>query len=336
MQIIYRKVGMKRIKTLYIIGNGFDKHHRMPTAFTEFYDWMQDNHYFDALSQIDEIYGVASYEWWKDFENSLGEMDMCEFASRQTRENYPDFGSDDFREADRYRAEYQAELDITQMVKAMKSRFTEWINTMQAPDSTKKLPILKKNAFFITFNYTPTLETLYAVPREQVLHIHGSVFEKGEYIIGHGKTYEILHQDLESQEPSPAPDATLEEEQEFYESNYDPIYEDTKEAVLTSIADLRKPVDEIIERNRGVFELLKEVEKVYVYGLSFSDIDMKYIAEITRNHNAASNIQWEISYFSEADKAKILKFMTDYNIAKENVQMYTLEELQQRNQLSMF
>ena len=327
---------MQVIKTLYIIGNGFDIHHRMPTAFTEFYDWMQDNHYFDAISQIDEIYGVASYEWWKDFENSLGEMDMCEFALRQTRENYPDFGSDDFREADRYRAEYQAELDITQMVKAMKLRFTEWIKTMQAPDSTKKLPISKKDAFFITFNYTPTLETLYAVPYDQILHIHGSVFEKGEYIIGHGKSYEKLQQELESQEPSPAPDATPEEMQDFCERYSDSIYEDTKDAVLTSIADLRKPVDEIIERNRGVFEILKEVEMVYVYGLSFSDIDMKYIAEIIRNHNAASNIQWEISYFSEADKAKILKFMTDYNIAKENVQMYTLEELQQRNQLSMF
>lgn len=327
---------MKRIKTLYIIGNGFDKHHRMPTAFTEFYDWMQDNHYFDALSQIDEIYGVASYEWWKDFENSLGEIDMCEFASRQTRENYPDFGSDDFREADRYRAEYQAELDITQMVKAMKSRFTEWINTMQAPDSTKKLPILKKDAFFITFNYTPTLETLYAVPHDQILHIHGSVFEKGEYIIGHGKSYAKLQQELESQEPSPAPDATPDEEQEFYESNYDPIYEDTKETVLTNIAALQKPVDSLIEHNRSTFDRLRQVERICIYGLSFSDIDLKYIAEIIRNHNAASNIQWDVSFFSKADKAKILKFMTDYNIVKENVQMYTLEDLQQRNQLSMF
>ena len=327
---------MEGIKTLYIIGNGFDKHHRMPTAFTECYDWMQDNHYFDALSQIDEIYGVASYEWWKDFENSLGEMDMCEFALRQTRENYPDFGSDDFREADRYRAEYQAELDITQMVKAMKSRFTEWINTMQAPDSTKKLPISKKDVYFITFNYTPTLETLYAVPHDQILHIHGSVFEKGEYIIGHGKSYEKLQQELESQEPSPAPDATPEEEQEFYESNYDPIYEDTKEAVLKNIADLRKPVDSLIERNRSTFDRLRQVERICIYGLSFSDIDLKYIAELIRIHNAASNIQWEISYFSEADKAKILKFMNDYNIAEVNVQMYTLEELQQRNQLSMF
>lgn len=327
---------MEGIKTLYIIGNGFDKHHRMPTAFTEFYDWMQDNHYFDALSQIDEIYGVASYEWWKDFENSLGEMDMCEFALRQTSENYPDFGSDDFREADRYRAEYQAELDITQMVKAMKSRFTEWINTMQAPDSTKKLPISKKDVYFITFNYTPTLETLYVVPHDQILHIHGSVFEKGEYIIGHGKSYEKLQQELESQEPSPAPDATPEEEQEFYESNYDPIYEDTKEAVLKNIADLRKPVDSLIERNRSTFDRLRQVERICIYDLSFSDIDLKYIAELIRIHNAASNIQWEISYFSEADKAKILKFMNDYNIAEVNVQMYTLAELQQRNQLSMF
>lgn len=327
---------MKRIKALYIIGNGFDKHHGMPTAFTEFYKWMYDNGYFDAISQINEIYGVANYEWWQDFENSLGEMDMYDYAMEQVRENYPDFGSDEFREADRYRAEYQAELDMAQMVKAMKSRFTEWINTMQAPDSTQKLPIPKKDAFFITFNYTPTLESLYAVPHDQILHIHGSVFEKGEYIIGHGKTYEMLQQDLESQEPTPPSDASPEEMQDFCERYSDSIYEDTKEAVLTSIADLRKPVDEIIGRNRGVFEKLKEVEKVYVYGLSFSDIDMKYIAEIIRNHNAASNIQWEISYFSNVDKERAKKFAADYQIAEENLQIYTLMKLQQRNQLSLF
>lgn len=327
---------MQKIKTLYIIGNGFDKHHGMPTAFTEFYDWMQRERYFDTISQIDEVYGVTKYDWWKDFENSLGEMDMYDYAMEQVHENYPDFGSDEFREADRYGAEYQAELDIAQMVKTMKLRFTEWINTMKAPDCTKKLPISKHDSFFISFNYTPTLENLYGVPHAQVLHIHGCVFEKGEYIIGHGKTYEMLRHDLESQEPSLAPDASLEEIQDFYEHHSDSIYEDTKEAVLNSVADLRKPVDAIIERHRGVFEFLRDVEKVYVYGLSFSDIDMKYIAEIIRNHNAASSIQWEISYFSEVDKKKVKKFVADYHLTEKNVHIYTLEELQERSQLSLF
>lgn len=302
---------MEKIKTLYIIGNGFDKHHKMPTAFTEFYDWMQKKNYFDAIWQIDKIYGVADYTWWRDFENSLGEMDMCEYATEVTRENYPDFGSDDFREADRYNAECQAELDISEMVKNMKSRFTEWIDTMQAPDSSKKLPISKKDAFFISFNYTPTLENLYNIPRNQILHIHGSVFENEEYIIGHGKSYEELWNELDAQEPSPSPDASPEEMQEFYESKYDPIYEGTKEAVVTNIAAIQKPVDSLIESNRSVFEQLRQVERIYVYGLSFSEIDMKYLAEIIYHHKSIADVQWEISYFSEADKEKIEKFISD-------------------------
>lgn len=327
---------MEQIKTLYIIGNGFDKHHNMPTAFTEFYEWMKEKHYFDATWQIDEIYGMADYTWWKDFENSLGEMDMREYASEVTRENYPDFGSDEFRDADWYNAEYQAELDITQMVKAMKSRFKEWIDTMQAPDSSKKLPISKKNAFFISFNYTPTLESLYNIPRDQILHIHGSVFEEGEYIIGHGKSYEELWKELEAQEPTPSPGASPEEMQEFYENKYDFIYERTKEAVVTNIAALQKPVDSLIESNRSVLKKLCQLERIYVYGLSFSEIDMKYFAEIIRHHNSIADVQWEISYFSEADKEKIKKFISDYKIAEKNVRIYTLKELQQRNQLSIF
>ena len=146
----------------------------------------------------------------------------------------------------------------------------------------------------------------------------------------------MLQQELESQEPTPAPDASPEEEQEFYDSNYDSIYEDTKEAVLKNIAALQKPVDSLIERNRSTFDRLRNVERIYIYGLSFSDIDLKYIAEIIRNHNSISDVQWEISYFSETDKEKIKKFMTDYSIAAVNVELIKLGELQERNQLSMF
>ena len=327
---------MQIIKTLYIIGNGFDIHHGMPTAFKDFYNWMKTRHYFDALSQVDEIYGFSNEQWWGDLENSLGELDMCEYALQQTRENYPDFSSDDFRESDRYQAAFQAELDIMQMQRNMKSRFAEWIEGMQAPDSNKMLPISIQDTYFISFNYTPTLELLYRVPSGQILHLHGSVYDDGEYILGNGKSHEQLYSALLVQEPSPSPNASQNEIQEFYENNYDSIYEDTKEKVVDCIASMQKPVDEIIENNRHVFNSLKDVERVCVYGLSFSDVDIKYIAEIIDNHKSPLAIQWEISYYLERDKAKIMRFVSDYHIPEKNIQLLTLDELQNKNQLSLF
>lgn len=81
---------MKDIKTLYIIGNGFDMHHGMPTAFSDFYHWMKIHPYFDAITKIEEIYGVMDDKLWSDFEKSLGEIDMYDYAIEQTRENYPE------------------------------------------------------------------------------------------------------------------------------------------------------------------------------------------------------------------------------------------------------
>lgn len=327
---------MKDIKTLYIIGNGFDIHHGMPTAFVDFYHWMINHSYFDAITKIEEIYGITDDKWWSDFEKSLGEVEMYEYAIEQTRENYPDYGSDEFREGDRYAASYQAELDITQMVDEMKSRFSEWIETMQVPNVTKKLPISIKDAFFVSFNYTPTLEKLYHVSHDQILHIHGSVLEDSDYVLGHGKSYMMLQQDLEAQEPSPSPNASPEEIQEFYDNNYDQIYEDTKESVLTNIASIQKPVNDIIERNGHIFDKLQHVKRICIYGLSFSEIDMKYIDEILKRHNSQSTIIWEISYYSEHDKNKIEVFVSEHNIPRGQLSTYTLNELQNKNQLRCF
>ena len=59
-----------RTKNLYIIGNGFDIHHRIISSYRDFCDWMYENNP-DVVDQVNEIYGECTEDWWSDFENQL-------------------------------------------------------------------------------------------------------------------------------------------------------------------------------------------------------------------------------------------------------------------------
>lgn len=57
-------------KHLYIIGNGFDLHHRINCSYKDFRKWVYEND-FAVFDKVDEIYGVYDDDWWSDFENKL-------------------------------------------------------------------------------------------------------------------------------------------------------------------------------------------------------------------------------------------------------------------------
>ena len=56
----------------------------------------------------------------------------------------------------------------------------------QHSTASKRLKSIDVNGAFLTFNYTSTLEDLYAVPDIRVLHIHGEAkLSDSELILGH-------------------------------------------------------------------------------------------------------------------------------------------------------
>ena len=258
---------------------------------------------------------------------------MYEYAQNQTRENYPDFSSDDFRDADMYDAEYSAENEFDEMLRAVKGSFFKWINSLPPADERMKVPIEKSDSFFITFNYTHTLESLYRIPANQIWHIHGQVNGSDEYILGHGKSSEILEYEFSTQEPSPDPANSPEEIEEFYKNNSDFIFERVKEKVLEKVASIQKPVQDIISSNAARFDTLKDVEKIMIYGYSFSSIDLPYIEHIIKNLKNFEKVHWEIVYHDEKDKTKISDFIKKHTIPSENVELKTWHELQYENQL---
>ena len=64
--------------------------------------------------------------------------------------------------------------------------FDEWIKSIDISCIETDL-YFPKSARFLSFNYTETLEEAYKIPKQQVLHIHGSRTNINEgFVIGHG------------------------------------------------------------------------------------------------------------------------------------------------------
>ena len=211
-------------KHLYIIGNGFDIHHSINSSYSNYRNWLEENEP-DIYSQLCDLYGVPTeedeaHEWWSDFENMLSEIDLYDYVENVVVENYPDFSSDDFRDRDYHAAEIAAENELGALIYHIKRTFNVWIASLDKADSTKRIHLERENSLFITFNYTRTLEDLYRIPDEQIVHIHGMVGED-ELILGHGKNYAELKEELEIAQPQPPADLDEYELQDWYSSHSD-------------------------------------------------------------------------------------------------------------------
>ncbi len=55
---------------LYIIGNGFDLHHKIQSSYTDYRTWLESNDP-ETLADINEIFGMPELPWWRNFEESL-------------------------------------------------------------------------------------------------------------------------------------------------------------------------------------------------------------------------------------------------------------------------
>lgn len=314
---------------LYIIGNGFDIHHDIPSKYSNYHDWLEeyDN---DLLERLRDYYNVDDLDWWNQFEIQLGYPDMTDYIDETAFENQPDYGSDEFRDRDYYTGQITAEDEIGALVADVKETFTDWVASLPAPNSYKIIALDKENAFFINFNYTDTLQILYNVKPEDILFIHGNVGYKTELVLGHNRSYKELNDEFTPEMPEPPEDLNEEDMLKWYDENNDSgedfIHQSVREAVVSQISNLSKDTKNIIYANKKSFESLNSVKIIYVYGLSFSPVDEPYFEEIANKVNTATT-NWVISYYSEEDKEKAKRFFIKEGITEDLVSYVRLEDL---------
>ena len=69
---------MDNLRHLYIIGNGFDLHHKIDSSYHDFKKWLQ-THYREFYEEFIDVSDCNS-NWWNDFERNIGNLDMGTLA----------------------------------------------------------------------------------------------------------------------------------------------------------------------------------------------------------------------------------------------------------------
>ena len=299
-------------KHLYIIGNGFDIHHGINSSYRNFRDWMYENEP-SIINDVEETYGCCDDEWWSDFENQLGKLDVLLYAKTIASENEPDLMSD---HCDRTwnDAQIEVEQNLDGLYSNLRYCFRLWILQLAAPKREKMIGLVKENSLFLTFNYSKTLENLYKIPSNQILHIHGCIDDDEEFILGHGVGRDELQAMLSENDPEPPSSDDPEEYEQWkmeYEAQHQLHQQLAEEAAVNGVASQEKPVIRLLRQYKDFFDGLIDVTHVHVYGMSFSKVDAPYlnrVAEITKN------AKWEISDYQDNCAQEISSFIKQHSI----------------------
>jgi len=314
---------------LYIIGNGFDLHHYLKTSYYDFANYLRENHN-DIYSTLESYvsYPTSENDLWSRFEENLANLDAEEILSEHS-DTLPNYASDDFRDRDRYVFPDIMDEHFQKLTSGLFSAFQEFVQQVEYPNYSWEHKIeIDKEATFLTFNYTNTLERLYSIDKSKIIYIHNSAFYGAdEIILGHG----IDPETFEEKKPEPPDDLEPEELEEWYNRNddYDYSYDEGKQNLMRYFKVTYKPTKEIINRHSNFFANLKTVEEIYVYGHSISSVDLPYFEEIVRN--VSNDMKWTVSFYNSDEYNRHKVTLDKLGIAIENIRLIQLEDIQENN-----
>lgn len=315
---------------LYIIGNGFDKHHWIDSGFDDFGRWLEENH-SSLFYQLVSIYSISDEKEWQQFEHILGELNVTYQVEEIMEDRRPNWMSlpDDDRAFNNAKRDYEAAPEVArytfeELFEKVRYTFVEWINQLNEPER-KQMITMEKNSTFVTFNYTDTLESLYKIAANQIIYIHGCA-KRGEKLeLGHGKTVEDIQSEYYSQIPEDVD--SPEQIEHFYANANDWVEEDTYMEIIQRLAVQRKPVEDLIGKlNKLLLDNMTDIVHIHIYGFSFSDIDMPYIATIA-NHINRNRVMWEVTYYADDEAMRFCSQLESLGIPKENILLTTLKDL---------
>lgn len=287
--------------SLYIIGNGFDRHHDIPSDYRDF------GHYLEAVDRdtyrkVEAYFNVDDEFWWQ-FEQQLANFDT-DAAIDYASQFLMSYGADDWSDSGHHDYQYELDRVVEAVSKTLQERFAQWVRQLPIPlpstCNTGSLP-LDPNALYLSFNYTQTLQCTYGIPDGQILHIHGKASSPSDrLILGHGWERTVSDSLNHSVDMSDA-DIRVIEGNEIVDGYFSATF---------------KPTAQIIADNQTFFSKLKPIRQIYVMGHSLAEVDAPYFAEIIKNIDSSS-VRWMISYHCNpaGAQAEFSKFEIDMSLA---------------------
>lgn len=299
------------MKTLYIIGNGFDLAHGLCTRYCHFKKWLFHNGYKDYGAAKDFVDILESYtkdvDFWSDFELALGSIRSVkylkyiidDFKSEQPEDD-PTAQSDAVYAA----IEYIIKKQYHQLIQAFRS----WARDIKTDGAEEEFLDLKdSNNYFLSFNYTDTLENIYGIPNERVMHIHGYAKDKrSEIIVGHEYDYSLDRLAIM---------ALI--DQELWADGGD-----TGDALIAMLNETIKDTKQIISNHYQYFKYLKtlDINKVIVVGHSYGKVDWPYFKMVME---CCPNADWELRWHSCDDYSNANNMIKDLALPRASLSRTT-------------
>lgn len=286
-------------ESLYIIGNGFDLLHSLPTSYEDFYNY---SHAY--RTDIECYYSFKSNDknHWCDFENDLSTFGWEFFLDCF---NEIDINSDDFKLSHLYGLEDDIAHESENHISLIRREFCGWINSIDVTSTTKRVA-LDLNSKFINFNYTSTLEKIYGIKRDNINYIHGNADEYDDLVFGHGVDIDENHQI------------------DIYGDSNRTLFTDAQNSAKHPLHALKKPVNEIILNNEAYFKLLATIKNVIVIGHSINKIDQPYFRCIAQNTPKA---KWTVFYYKNEQIPFFLDALHNCGVYKTNIEFRSCDDL---------
>jgi hypothetical protein len=256
---------------LYIIGNGFDLYHHLPSSYCDFRDFIKEKGPF--IFGIIEKYFDYTGAFWHAFEINLSNLDEFQVI----RDVLRSLGADGWDEDALESYEPVLEYHTIGMFRQLKNYMIDWIRYLNLLPLSRKYPDIYPDSLFISFNYTNTLERHFHIHSDQINYIHGNVQEtNSDLIFGHDIDESDLVYDVDDNQ------------------------ERQGRIVVRSFLEYsRKPVEKIIKDNQRFWEKLSSVTEIIIIGHSLSLVDIPYFKAIATH--VSKRCLWDVSYYNEAD-----------------------------------
>lgn len=300
---------MQGYSKLVIVGNGFDLYCNLPTSLADF-----RNYFLKRVNEkmmeldIQKIWGKCPFEityphslsnpqlkFWMDYEQSLAQI------NRNTLR----------------------ELNIEKQKECLESTYTlanvlfqEWICSVDQQCYSSKKGNVSDDAFFITFNYTHTLQYFFGAKDEQIYHIHGNTSSPEQIKVGHNK----------GKRTKPKPDVydhSIVGQRNYIIDSY--LYKTDKKSNNIKSTLTKKDVGKLTSASKNNILLKKQKEiidfrqlrEIIIIGHSMNEIDKTYF---TYFHNKTKNFSpfWKIFTFNGDDVARADKLLKHLQIPHQN------------------
>ncbi len=165
--------------------------------------------------------------------------------------------------------------------------FGQWVRSIHI--ESKQLIDLKNESLYLTFNYTDTLEKVYKISENNILHIHGRASIDENLIVGHRNYIDPIQY--------------LTYATDFREDNHR----------IDNVCDynkLYKPIEYLIDKNRSFFDQLSHIKSIVIIGHSCNDIDKLYFKEVSKH--VSNDAHWLFFWHDEVIDLPNIKLMIEF------------------------